>query len=331
MGIDFGDPVLWLGAGSVFILVLTVWFIGLALWYFFRAREKEKVETRLGLKSGPVESEGTRTIRLWRDDGETVETTIEGRFIRVTLGDRLSMLRNELGWDVSPVVLFLGILGLGILAGGVTYALTNNVMLSVLAFLGMISLPFMYLKRRLSQRQELFETQLADALALATRSLRAGHPLAGAFRLILEETEPPVSDVFAEVTQQQALGVSLEDAIRMAAARSPSEDMKLFAAAMTIQIRSGGNLADMMDRLAAVIRDRLKLYRRARVLTSQTQLSKRILIAVPILLLLGLWVLKPQYVEPMFTTFPGKVMLAIAAGCLIVGAWVMNKIAVVKY
>jgi tight adherence protein B len=140
-----------------------------------------------------------------------------------------------------------------------------------------------------------------------------------------------VSTVFAEIIQQQQLGKSLEESIRATAAKSHSDDLKLFAASTIVQLRSGGNLADMMDRLVAVIRDRIRLQRRVRVLTAQTQFSKRILIGMPFVLIAMLFVLKPDYLSPLTETHTGRILVATAAVFLVVGSYVMNKIAVLKY
>jgi tight adherence protein B len=107
--------------------------------------------------------------------------------------------------------------------------------------------------------------------------------------------------------------------------------MKLFATSVIIQVRSGGNLADMMYRLADVIRDRMRLKRRVRVLTAQTQLSKRVLLALPFLLFGALNLLNPTYMMPLYTTAMGRMLLIIAGTGLILGAWMMNRLSVLKY
>ena len=141
----------------------------------------------------------------------------------------------------------------------VVLLITRNPLLA----LGVVALAFllarMWMQRRIVQRMMLFEGQLIDGLELEARSLRAGHPLAASFQLIADEIKPPVSTVFGEICQRQTLGVSMEEALRLAAARSGSADLNLFSASVIIQIRSGGNLADMMDRLACVVRDRRRL------------------------------------------------------------------------
>ncbi len=211
------------------------------------------------------------------------------------------------------------------------FTITQNPLLAVASIVVIpLGLNF-YAGFRAQREAAVFERQLADALGLASRSLRAGHPLMAAFQLIVDELEPPVSNVFAEIVQQQQLGKSLEEAIRSTASRSQSDDMKLFASSTIIQLRSGGNLADMMERLVAVIRDRIRLQRRVRVLTAQTQFSKRVLIFMPFFLIGVLMVLKPTYLDPMWTTEMGRYMLGAASIFLVVGSWFMNKIATLRY
>jgi tight adherence protein B len=107
--------------------------------------------------------------------------------------------------------------------------------------------------------------------------------------------------------------------------------MKLLATAVVIQFQSGGNFADLMDSLSSVIRARVRLNRRIRVITAQTQFSKRILIAMPIVLLLILNTLNPDYMSPMFTTTTGRIMLGTMLFCILIGWWVMNKMSVIKF
>ena len=100
---------------------------------------------------------------------------------------------------------------------------------------------------------------------------------------------------------------------------------------MAIQLQSGGNLADLMDSLASVIRARMRLNRRVRVLTSQTQLSKRVLIAIPIILFALLNMISPEYMEVFYTTRDGKIMLAIMVSMVLFGVWVMNRLSILRF
>ena len=169
-----------------------------------------------------------------------------------------------------------------------------------------------------------------DAMQLAARSLRAGFPLIGAFELVSQEVDPPLGATFARICQAQSMGESLADALRQAAQDNPSPDLKLFVTSVLIHLRTGGNLADMMDRLAEVIRDRIRLSRRVRVLTAQTQFSKRVLAALPLIMFVVLNLINPRYVEPLYATGVGRMLLLITVILLLLGIFVMNRVAKIR-
>lgn len=313
---------------SVFGIVLSIWLVAVMLWHMRRSSREEKVTRRLeGNQASPLEN--PRVLRLWHE-GKVRTTTVAGEK-KPSFSERFEELRRVLGWEMPMSTFISAIVGLACLGFVSAYAFTGNMVIAVITTVGVLQAIRTVASGRANKEAALFETQLADALGLAARSLRAGHPVLTAFQLIVDETEAPVRDTFGDIVQQQSLGKSLEESIVTTAARCPSPDMKLFAAAMVIQLRSGGNLADMMDRLIVVIRDRIRMARRVRVLTSQTQLSKRILIAVPIFLFFFMYLKDPEYIDPLITTDAGKVLLVISGSCLLVGSWIMNKIADLKY
>lgn len=313
-------------AGIVFVLVLSVWLTGLFLWITIRASRMRRVQERLGLRQQAGE---TKVLRLWKE-GREVTTTVSAE-CRKSFRERLDALCEQAGWQttsqgfglrciVALLAVFLGAtVGLGTPLAGLGACLAAMVLF------------WLFWKSRIDARTRRFETQLVEALELAARSLRAGHPLTGAFQLVSEEMPPPVSTVFGEICQRQALGTSLEQALRHIAEQSNSFDMRLFATSVCIQLRSGGNLADMMSRLAQVIRDRMRLGRRIRVLTAQVRLSKRVLIVLPFVLLFVMSLLNFQYMEPLFYTEIGKTLLILAAIGMTMGIWIMNRLSILKY
>jgi len=321
--------IIWLVGVSVFGLVVSMWFIGVVLWYLRRSADRKKLEQRLSPGDG-LESKDSRVLRLWHEGG-VATTLVPGKPRKTSFLARLDHMRRALGWNVPLHTMILGVIGVTLLGFVVTLGLTDNMVIALGGAALIVIILWIYAERGVKREAESFETQIADALGLAARSLRAGHPLLGAFQLIVEEMNPPVSTVFAEICQQQTLGRSFEEAIRNTAAKSTSPDMKLFAASIIIQLRSGGNLADMMERLAEVIRDRIRLHRRARILTSQTRLSKRILIAVPFVLFVVIHLMNPNYLEPLLTTTIGKLLLILAAVSLVTGTWIMNRITELRY
>ena len=163
------------------------------------------------------------------------------------------------------------------------------------------------------------------------RLVRAGHPLVGAFQLIATEVPPPVGGLFAEICQAQEMGLTIERAILEVGRTFNNADVRIFGTSVAIQLRSGGNLADMMDRLAYVIRDRMRLSRRVRVLTAQTQFSKRILAVLPVVVFVVLSSVNPKYMSTMYSTQTGRYLLTIAAVGVLLGIWIMNRISVIRY
>jgi tight adherence protein B len=321
--------VLYLTGAAVFGLVLSVW-LGIAwVWYIFRSAKRAKMEERLGLSYAARDrkSGGQRVLRLWRE-GESVTTVVPGKPNRLR---RLQQIRNELKWNVSIGSLILIVLGSAGLLGMFMYFVSGNVPIALAIMALSVIVPWVWVNKKVNTQRDLFEAQFADALSLATRSLRAGHPLLSSFKLIVDEMEPPVSTIFGEICQQQSLGVGLPDALRIAGERSSQPDMKLFTASIIIQLRSGGNIADMMERLSAVIRDRIRLHRRARVLTAEAQLSKRVLLAVPFVLFVIMSILNPNYVDPLLDTTMGKGMLLLAGILMILGTYIINRLAILKY
>jgi len=315
-------------AVSVFGLILAVWVIFVLLRSTRRSAKAKKVERRLELAEQELD-EG-RVLRLWHD-GKEATTTVPLKSRQGSLWQRLDRLRHDAGWEVPLQTILLGLVGVMLLLSAVVLFLSRNWPAAVGAAAATLMSFWIYLGHRIGRREGLFERQFLDAMGLACRSLRAGHPLTGAFVLIADEIGPPVGNTFAEICQQQALGMSLENALRSAAATSNSPDMRMFATSVIIQLRSGGNLADMMDRLALVIRDRMRLNRRVRILTAQTQFSKRILLALPILLFAVLNAMNPAYMRPLYTTTLGRTMSVIAASGLLFGAWIMNRMAKLRY
>ena len=313
---------------SVFGIVVALWMAAVVVWMLRRSRAHQKLERRLQFaQQGAVEDE--RVIRLWHD-GKAVDTFVPdtdsmGPF------ERLERLRQDAGW-VTPMPRVLAMLALFVvLAAGLTWVVSGRI-LSIISVCAVIVMAFRaYLLACVAKRTALFEKQLVEALDLGGRSLRAGHPLNGAFKLIASEVAPPVSVIFGDIIEQEALGVSLQRALINASQKSRSADMKIFATSVSIQLRTGGNLADMIDRVAWVVRERMRLNRRARVLTAEAQLSKWVLLALPIGMFVLLNLINPEYMQPFYTTFMGKVLLIVAVVMLCIGAWIMNRMANLKY
>ena len=306
---------------AIFGLVFSVWCICIFLWLGQYLIRLQSVQKRLGIVK--QETEETQTLRLWRETKkDTDNVVLPGK---LTLEERMESLKDSAGWRLPAYM------GAAILSFVVTYLWSGQLLLGLGISIVIVIVFWSYTKMCISKYSSLFERQLVDALGISARALRAGLPLLGSFQLISEEIDKPVGDIFFRICHEQLLGLDMKDSIRKVARNVYNPELKLFATAVSIQLQSGGNLADLMDSLASVIRVRMRLNRRVRVLTSQTQFSKRVLIALPIVLFLILNVISPEYMATFYTTTSGKYMLVIMASMMLFGTWVMNRLAVLRF
>jgi tight adherence protein B len=311
---------------AIFGLVFSIWCICIVLWFGKYIISLRSVQKRLGIAT--KETDESHTLRLWRETQQSTATSSEDR---LTLQQRLEMLRRSAGWRMPVLTVFLGVILAALLGLVAVYFATGRITwafgVSIAVLIGFWNLT----QRRISKNASLLEIQLVDALGIAARALRAGHPLLGAFQMISEEIEEPLRDIFLRICQEQMLGLDLKDSILKVARTSYNAELKFFATAIAIQLQSGGNLADLMDSLASVIRDRIKLNKRVRVMTAQTQFNKKILISLPIIMFFLLDFLNPQYMEPLYTTSQGRIMLIVTTVSVLFGAWVMNRMCILRF
>ena len=313
---------------AMFTLVMSLWIGGILLWARRHVARQGEVRQRLGLQ-GRIEDRD-RVIKLWLD-GREVETTVHTKRRATTLPGRIERHFQQAGLQLPFLHILALVLGSAFLSAIFVSFVTGKVLLGLGVVAVLLAAGRIYMLSRINRRQAQFDTQLVDALELAARSLRAGHPLLGAFQLLADEMGEPVSHIFADVCAQHGLGADLETVLRAAGDKSGSGDMKIFATSVAMQVRTGGNLADLMERLAEVMRDRMRLHRRVRVLTAQTQISKRVLIALPFVIFIVFNIINPKYMSIFYYERVGTYMLAAGIVMLAMGSWVMNKMATLKY
>jgi tight adherence protein B len=195
-------------------------------------------------------------------------------------------------------------------------------------FLG--SLPFFWLIRRRRKRIRLFVAAMPEAVELISRALRAGHGLSAGLQLVAEEMKGPVADEFNRVFEEQNLGVPVELALRNMADRIPVMDVRFFAIAVIIQRSTGGDLAEVLDKIGRLIRQRFELHGLVRSLTAEGRLSGTVLLALTPTLLAFLCFINYEYVSDLFKTPMGVKLLSATAVGQLMGAWVIKKIVAIK-
>ena len=243
---------------------------------------------------------------------------------------QLSMLFEQADSPIKADVFFMisiacGVLGaLGAYLGGVSVPLLPP------AFIVPALLPLMWLLWRRKRRFKQFARQLPDALELIARALRSGHSLASGLHVVCEEMPNPISTEFAIAYEEQNLGIPLEQALKNMLVRMPNMDLKFFVTAVVIQKQAGGDMAEILDKIGYIIRERFKIMGQVQALTGEGRISGIVLMALPVALFFAVLYLNPDYVMLLFTEELGKKMIGVAIVLQIFGAIAIKKIIAIK-
>jgi tight adherence protein B len=269
---------------------LTGIMIAEAVYVLYAGRKDRRVaiNRRMKLQEGKISQEQV-LIQLRKERG------LDGRSSLFSL-DRYRAMRTQSG-VIMPLARFLTITS-GVALAIVLAAISKGLppLYGVALFLALAPvIPIQVLKYRRGRRHKMFGIQLPEALELITRSLRAGHPVPVAIAMVAREMPDPIGTEFGVVADEITYGSDLVSALHSLFERVGHEDLPLFVTAVSIQSTSGGNLREILDGLASVIRDRGKLRRKGRAISTEGRMSAYILTAVPMLLAAGIMVLMPQF------------------------------------
>ncbi|MFV1964591.1 MAG: type II secretion system F family protein [Pirellulaceae bacterium] len=318
------------------IVIIIAVFAGVAalvagVAFLFSGRSNTDVEDRLQLLTA---GGGTGLKREGGDDATLLASPLdESVSFAEALFSRFGSLQNliaQAGLNMAPthfLLVVVGMAGLGALACLLTgipalFAPVLALMTGVLPFL------FVIFKRK--RRMAAFARQLPDALELIGRALRAGHSLASGFSLVGDEMAEPISKEFARSFEEQNLGISLDESLEGMTQRVPNLDLRFFATAVILQRTTGGDLAEILDKIGHLVRERFKIWGQIQALTGEGRLSGIVLLALPPVLFIVMYRLNPEYSTLLFTDPMGQQMLGGAIVLQLVGALVIRKIINIK-
>jgi len=182
------------------------------------------------------------------------------------------------------------------------------------------------INRKLKGQRRQFEGQLADNLQVMASALRAGHSFIGAMSVVVDDSPEPSRREFQSVIRDEQLGIPLESALETVVRRMKSRELEQVALVAALQRESGGNTAEVLDRVVETVRERSELRRLIRTLTAQGRLARWVVSLLPLGLLVVITFLNPSFTEPLFTEMVGRLMLAFATAMIIVGSLVIKKI-----
>jgi len=222
---------------------------------------------------------------------------------------------------------FLGVCaGAGLVAAVVAYGLSRRVEIAWAALLVAALVPYSYASIRRSKRFEKFEALFPEAIDTLARAVRAGHAFTTALEMITSEVAEPVAGEFRQLYEEQKFGMPVRDALINLTERMPLVDVKFFVTAVMLQRETGGNLAEILDNLSYVIRERFKIQRQVRVYTAQGRLTMALLMGMPPIIVTVMLVLNPSFIRPLFADPIGHILVVAGIVLQTIGYFVIRKI-----
>lgn len=290
-----------------------------------RAAPKRKITDRLKGRSSARGSQAARvTFEDLRKQTPRVQGAMGAAIARMRMTERLQALLEQANvrWSAPQLVLNLTLVASGVLA--TLMVLKLPLLASLGAALAVYLLPVLYLIQRRRRRMNRMIAQLPDVFELLSQALRAGHSLASGMQLVANEMPEPAGTEFGRVFHEQNLGLKIEDALQNLANRMDILDVRFFVTAVLIQRQTGGDLAEVLDKISDVIRDRIKLHGTVQALTAEGRLSGYVLLALPVLVFLAMLRINYDYAMVLVTHPTGQMMATFACVMMIMG-WVMIK------
>lgn len=294
--------------------------------------ERERVVDRLSSYTLPTwESNLLTSVSVLRRRRYSRLPWMDAMLARLDIGDGLSLQLLQAGLPIRPSeFLFMQVM-LATVAGLIGALLGWEVLggpwaAVVVAFLGFVG-PLGWLRYSVRQRRNAFEHGLPDALDRVTGALRAGYGLEYGFDIVAREGVPPCSEEFGQILQELNLGGDLEEALARLILRVESEDARLLATAVAVQRRTGGNLVEVLGQMGQMLRERERLRRDVRVITTAPRVSGYVVALLPLLTVVAMYITSRYYIDTLLSEPLGRVAAAIGGVLVIVGLYLNHRIA----
>jgi tight adherence protein B len=286
---------------------------------------QRKLEARLGEVTAPDEIEvDAAELVKGRHDGALPALD---RFVAGSArGNALARWVEQSGVKTSVSGLLLIATACGLLLGFiVAAALRMPIGWALGGGIG-FALPWLVLKIKRTRRMRAFEEAFPEALDLISRALKAGHAFATGLKMVADEMPEPIGPEFRKTFDEQNFGLPLKDALASLTARVPLLDVRFFSTAVLIQRETGGNLSEILENLAHVVRERFKILRQVRVYTAHGRLTGYVLLALPAFLAIALAFINPDHMQLLFRERIGHMLLATAAVMQTIGYFWIKQV-----
>ncbi len=309
----------------VFVVVLVVAF-ALGALVNQRSAQARLIKERLANEQKAPERSADEELALLRDEQLSDIPVLDSILRRSSRVSELQSMLAQGGLDLRAGN-FIGICGLsGVVVGLVAYVLSSRAEVAWVAVLVGVILPYAYASIRRNRRFEKFEELFPEAIDTLARAVRAGHAFTTALEMITGEISEPIAGEFRQLYEEQKFGMPVRDALMNLTERVPLVDVKFFVTAVMLQRETGGNLAEILDNLSYVIRERFKIQRQVRVYTAQGRLTMALLMGMPPIIVAVMLVLNPGFIRPLFADPIGHALVVGGITLQTVGYFVIRKI-----
>src|ERR1700688_304623 len=316
---------------AIFLSILTFFIlvaIFISLWLVMATNQSQEVIRNRMEAVRKAERRGnvSLAVDLVRDEMLSSVPALNRALLKWSWATRFRDFVLQAGIETRPGKIILISAVASISSYVIAQMFFRSFIVPLLIAIGTGVLPFIYIAWKRKRRFEQFEEHFPEALDLLGRAVRPGHAFTTGLEMITKECAEPIAGEFRTAFEEQNFGLPLRDALLNLTERVPSIDVRFFVTALLIQKETGGNLAEILDGLARVIRDRFRIHREVKVRTAQGRLTAGILIALPIFMMIVLSVMNPSYMRILFEDPKGATILTVAAGMQIIGSLMLWKI-----
>ena len=290
-----------------------------------QARIDRRIAEALRDTSRPTEE----AIKISRDGLMGSNETLNRVLNTLNLAKKLERMITQADSQITVSRLLAFCFVAGVLAGLAAYTVVNGILAFGIFFIA-AAMPLLHVSYKRRKRLLKFNSQLPDTLDLLSRSLAVGHAFTEALHQVASEMPDPIASEFRVTFEEQKLGLSTKLALDRLVDRVPLPDLKLCVVAIHIQRETGGNLAEILERVAGTIRDRFKLMEDFRTMTTSSRASAWILCGLPFALVFLLSVLNPDYMSKLLWDPRGHIVIAVAIVLQLIGMFLIRKILAIK-
>jgi tight adherence protein B len=311
--------------GAVFLFATAIVVFVYLFWEETRFVEKRTMKKRL-LYISAGGKHGKEKLDLYKDRVLSNAGIIERLAFMLPRMSKIDRMLLKTGLPVSASGFVLFSIFMALAGGMIAYQFLPGKLAPVILGIICAIIPYIILRLVEESALEKFDEQLPEALDLLARAVRSGHALSSGLEMIAQEMPPPIKLEFQATVDEINLGLSTKDAFANLCERVPSTDLKFFAIAVLIQKETGGNIAEILDKIGRLIRERLQFRRQVKTLTAEGRLSARILIMLPIVMFIYIYFVNYEYISLMWTEKIGLYLLGGGIVMQIIGSIFISKI-----